>query len=89
MGAKKFWISTGLCLILTVAFTLEKVVENYDCQSKNKKMKGWYCTVTDSEDRKYLTKEEERRAKMIKLDKQTELDAQYGSNSKDAKRAKR
>ena len=65
-----------------------KVVKNYDCK-QNKKIKGWYCTVTDSEVRKYLTKEEERRAKMIKLDKQTELDAQYGSNSKDAKRERR
>ncbi len=65
-----------------------KVVKNYDCK-QNKKIGGWYCTVTDSEVRKYLTKEEERRAKMIKLDKQTELDAQYGSNSKDAKRERR
>ena len=64
-----------------------KVPLKYSCEESPKS--GWYCKVTKSEDRKYTTKEEERRSKMIKLDKQAELDAQYGSQSKDAKREKR
>jgi len=59
----------------------------YECK-ENKKI-GLYCTVTDSSTRKYRTKEEERRGKMIKLDKQAELDGQFGSGSDDAKKARR
>ena len=59
----------------------------YDCK-ENAKL-GLYCTVIDSKVRKYRTKEEDRRGKMIKLDKQAELDGQFGSGSEDAKRARR
>jgi hypothetical protein len=59
----------------------------YECK-ENKKI-GLYCSVSESETRKYRTKEEERRGKMIKLDKQAELDSQFGSGSDDAKRARR
>lgn len=59
----------------------------YDCK-ENAKI-GLYCTVVDSKVRKYRTKEEDRRGKMIKLDKQAELDGQFGSGSEDAKRARR
>lgn len=59
----------------------------YDCKENSKL--GLYCTVVDSKVRKYRTKEEDRRGKMIKLDKQAELDGQFGSGSEDAKRARR
>ena len=61
--------------------------KTYECK-ENKKI-GLYCTVTDSVTRKYRTKEEERRGQLIKLDKQAELDGQFGSGSDDAKKARR
>ena len=58
----------------------------YACKEK----KGsYYCNVVSSEDRKYRTKEEDRRGKLIRLDKQAELDAMAGSTSVDAKAARR
>ena len=59
----------------------------YECK-ENAKI-GLFCTVSESKTRKYRTKEEDRRGKMIKLDKQAELDGQFGSSSADAKRARR
>jgi len=47
------------------------------------------CKVTEWERRKYRTSEEEKRQKMIQLDRQTDMDQSYGSQTKSAKRKKR
>ena len=66
-----------------------KEPNKYECKKNKKVSSGIFCTVTESTSRKYRTKEEDRRGKMIILDKQAEVDSQFGSGSDDAKRARR
>jgi hypothetical protein len=47
------------------------------------------CKVTQHERRKYRTSDEEKRQKLIVLDRQTEMDTQFGSQSVSAKKKKR
>lgn len=47
------------------------------------------CTVTKWETRKYRTKEEDRRQKMIRLDKQAEMDNFAGQDSESARKQRR
>ena len=49
----------------------------------------YHCRVTEFEKRKYRTKEEELRQKLIRLDKQAELDGEFGNDSESAQKRQR
>ena len=67
-----------------------KKVTAMDCRKKKSGDGSEYtCSVTKSEERKYRTKEETNRQKVIKLDRQAEADRIGGDDSADAEAKKR
>jgi hypothetical protein len=66
-----------------------KKVTSMDCRKKKTSDGGYICSVTKSEERKYRTKEETARQRVIKLDRQAEADRAGGDDTKDGEAKKR
>eukprot|EP00941_MAST-03F_sp_MAST-3F-sp1_P005259 g5259.t1 len=68
---------------------LGREVKKVECKPHKNEKIMFTCEVTDWEDRKYRTREDELRQKLLKLDKQAELDKLSGDTSESAERKRR